>query len=122
MKEKQKEPAALAHRREEAQKLMRDIYGHKLTPRERVVLEHCYETSVDRGGDDGEVVTEGKEAWIGYERTSPAVVLRLLQLMALEPINPDTHDGRNSDYRVFVITKVGIDLLLGNPPQPEEWC
>lgn len=55
--------------------------------------------------EDGEIVCEGIEAWIGLERVSMRTVHALLQLCALS--------NQDNDHRVrrYVINETGKNLL-----------
>lgn len=62
--------------------------------------------------DDGELVQEGREVWIGQQRTSPRIVLALLRACA---IKDDSDNGRDS-FRRYVINETGLAILARRRP------
>lgn len=66
--------------------------------------------AMDAEGPDGELTVEGREAWYGLERTSVAMVYRLLRLCLL---HDDTKDGATTDsnYRYYSLNEEGRKIL-----------
>lgn len=52
----------------------------RITRRQREILQWLADNEDD---EDGEIVQEGREVWYGLERSSPALVLRLIHMMAI---------------------------------------
>lgn len=61
-------------------------------------------------GPEGELVEEGREVWYGLERTSPAVVKRLLRLCL---IRDETPDGAMTEtrYRYYSVNEEGVKIV-----------
>lgn len=66
----------------------------RLTKRQREILQWLADHEDD---EDGELVKEGREVWYGLEQTSPALVLRLIHMMA---ISGDTLGGAVERWRI----------------------
>lgn len=76
-----------------------------LTKRQREILTKM----ADHPNDDaGELVLEGREAWLDLERTSPAMVWSLVRLMAIS--NQDG-DGRLEGLTRWRINETGRQLI-----------
>lgn len=76
-----------------------------LTKRQRAILETM---KAHQHEEDGELVMDGGEVWIGLERTSVAMLYSLLRLCA---INQESVGGGSE---VYVINGTGLKLLAGN--------
>ncbi len=76
-----------------------------LTKRQREILTLMADRPDD---DDGELVLEGREAWLGLERTSPAMVWSLVRLMA---VSNEDGDGRLDGLTRWRINETGRRLL-----------
>lgn len=57
--------------------------------------------------DDGELVWEGREIWVGDERTSSAVALELLRACAVK----DVSDHPDSAMRRYAINETGRAII-----------
>ena len=64
-----------------------------------------------RNDDEGELVMERGEVWLGLERSSVAMVYSLLHLMAIR-LEPYSEVGRLERYR---INETGLRLLGRTP-------
>ena len=76
-----------------------------MTERQREILERMAAHPDD---DEGELVMEGREAWLDLERTSPALVFSLLRLMVISAVHADGKVGGVERYR---INETGRNLL-----------
>lgn len=72
-----------------------------LTKRQREVLTIMAEA-------DEEIVSEGWDAWIGFRRTSVALIYSLLRLCA---ISESSFSGET--YHIYTINSTGRELLRG---------
>jgi len=70
----------------------------KLTKRQRYILE--------RMRDGEELAAEGREVWIGTEKTSPMILVSLLRLCAISP-DPLSHV-------YYQINETGRKMLNGD--------
>ncbi len=77
-----------------------------LTKRQREILGKMRD---HRHQDDGELVMEGREVWLGLERSSPQLVLNLLRLCALR-----LESGEPGGCERYTISGTGLKLLEGN--------
>ena len=77
-----------------------------LTKRQREVLEKMRGR---RDEEDGELVMEGREVWLGLERSSPQLVLNLLRLAAIR-----LEGGEVGGVERYAISGTGLKLLQGN--------
>lgn len=79
-----------------------------LTKRQREILTRMADHPDD---DEGELVLEGRDAYLDLERTSPAMVWSLVRLMAIS--NRST-DGRLDGLTRWRINETGR-RLIGRP-------
>ena len=81
--------------------------GRQLSPRALAILA-ILATRWDNEDDfDGELVQEGREVWLGYERSSPQIVYALLRACAIK----DVSDSSSDIVRRYVINETGRTLL-----------
>ena len=78
--------------------------GRRLSPRALAILAKMWD---DEDSLDGELVQEGREVWLGYERSSPQIVYALLRACAIK----DVSDSSNDVVRRYVINETGRKLL-----------
>jgi hypothetical protein len=76
-----------------------------LTKRQREILTQMADHPHD---DEGELVLEGRDAWLNWERTSPGMIWSLVRLMAIS--NQDG-DGRLDGLTRWRINETGRQLL-----------
>lgn len=62
--------------------------------------------------DEGELVMEGREVWLGLERTNKATVLALLRLCAIR-----LESGEPGGCERYTINATGLDLI-GRKKEP----
>lgn len=76
----------------------------RLGPRALEILDKMWDHENEA---DGELVSEGREVWLGLERTSLPVVYALLRACAIKDVSDSRHDG----MRRYVINETGREVL-----------
>ena len=73
-------------------------WGGRLTPRQRKVLQIM---AADPDGDDGELVYEQGECWLGLERVASRTLFALLRACAISQDGEGlSGDGKLERYRI----------------------